>query len=109
MEKQYEGEEMILTKIEVIDPQIPEKPLGKIVVPGTLVPEQIRKELRIGLTLKIDLGEKTKKKTFTIKVYDEELKKAILKYIENITLKLIEIENEERVLGELKVADIPSA
>jgi len=98
----------IITRIEVIDPKIPEKPLAKITVPGTVVKEQIKKELRIGLTLKIDLGDKVKKKTVTIKIFDEDLKKKLEEYIDSIELNLVEIESEEHVVGKIKLGDIKS-
>jgi len=98
----------ILSRLEVVDPQIPDKPLAKISVPGTVTPEQLRKEIRIGLTIKIDLGDKTRKKTVTIKIFDEELKKKLEEYINNIQIRIYEIESEERIAGELKMAEIKS-
>lgn len=99
----------IMTRIEVIDPKIgPEKPLARITVPGTLVPEQIKKVLQVGLTLKIDLGDKTKKKTTTIKIYDEDLKAKLEEYVNSLQIRLVEIESEERVVGEIKLSDIKS-
>jgi len=98
----------VLTRIEVVDPQNPEKPLARITVPGTLVPEQIKKDIRIGITLKIDLGDKKKSKTATIKIYDDELKKKLEEYINNIELRLYEIESEEKIAGEYKLSEIKS-
>ena len=98
----------VMTRIEVIDPNIPEKPLIKLTVPGSVVPEQIRKSIQVGLTLKIDLGDKTKKKTTTIKVFDEDLRRLLEDYVNSLEIRLVEIESEERVIGEIKLSDIKS-
>ena len=99
----------IMTRIEVIDPKVgAEKPLVRITVPGTVVPEQIKKILQVGLTLKIDLGDKVKKKTATIKIFDDELKTKLEEYIESLNIRLVEIESDERIIGELKLSDIKS-
>lgn len=99
----------IATQIEILDPRASEeKPLARITVSGTVTPEQIKKELRIGLVIKVDTGEKKKRKTFTVKLADEELKKKLEEYVNSLKIRLVEIESEERVVGELKLSDIRS-
>ena len=99
---------MIASRIEVIDPKIPEKPLARIVVPGDVIKEQIKKELRIGLTIKIDLGDKVKKKTVTVKVYDDELRKKIEEYVNSIVLRIVSITSEEQIRGEITLSEVRS-
>lgn len=95
----------ISTKIEVYDPNM-EKPVTRIIVPGDITKEQLKKEIRVGVTLVIDLGDKKKKKTFTIKIFDDELKTRLEDYIDSLIVKLSVLETEERIGGELTLGDI---
>ena len=100
---------MKATRVEIYDDRAGDKPLTHITVPGVIVPDQISKELKVGLTIRIDLGDKTKKKTIAINVYDEELKKAIEDYINSMRLRLVILSTEESIGGELKISEIRSA
>lgn len=97
-----------VARIEVYDPNNPEKAIAKITVPGEVVKEQIRKDVKVGVTLKIDIGDKTKRKTFNIKVYDESIKKALEEYANSLIVRVISVTSEESVAGEYKLADIKS-
>lgn len=99
---------VVVSRIEVYDPNSPEKPIAKITVPGEVVRNQIRKDVKVGVTLKIDVGDKTKRKTFNIKVHDEALRKALEDYVNNLVLRVVAITTEESVSGEYKLADIKS-
>lgn len=96
----------VASKIEVIDPSMPEKPVVQIVVPGEVVPEQIRKDLRIGLTIKVELGEKKKSRTANIKIYDEDLRSKIEEYVNSFVVVIKQLSTEESVKGEVKMRDI---
>lgn len=93
------------TRIEVYDPNM-DKPVTRIIVPGDITKDQLKKEIKVGVTLIIDLGDKKKKKTFTIKIFDEELKQRLEEYIDSLIVKLSLLETEERVGGELTLGDI---
>ena len=93
------------TKIEVYDPNM-DKPVTRIIVPGDITKDQLKKEIKVGVTLIIDLGDKKKKKTFTIKIFDEALKQQLEDYINSLIVKLSVLETEERVGGEITLADI---
>lgn len=93
------------TRIEVYDPS-QDKPIARIVVPGELTKEQIRKELRVGITLTVDLGDKKKKKTFTLKIYDDELQRRLEEYVDNLVVRLTILESEERTGGEFTLGEL---
>ena len=94
------------TKIEVYDPNNPEKPLARITVPGEVAREQIQKEIRIGVTLRIDLGDRVKRKSFAIKIYDERLRRELENYINSLIVRLTAITSNEESRGELRLGDI---
>lgn len=96
------------TRIEVVDPNIPDKPLTRLTVPGEIVPDQVKKEVRIGVTLKIDLGDKVKKKTVTVKIHNEELKNQLEEYVDSILLRMITLRTEEAVRGEISLKLVKS-
>lgn len=93
------------TRIEVFDPNM-DKSVTRIIVPGDVTKEQLKKEIKVGVTLIIDLGDKKKKDTFTIKIFDEKLKQELENYINSLSVKLSLLETEERTGGELSLADI---
>lgn len=95
----------VSTKIEVIDPHA-DKPVARLIVPGDIVIEQIRKEIRIGVRLSVDLGDKKRRKTFTIKIFDENLRKALEEYINNMYIVLSTLTTEENIKGEYKLGEI---
>lgn len=99
---------VVASRIEIYDPNNPEKPIARITVPGEVIKEQIRKDVKIGITLKIDVGDKTKRKTFNIKVYDESIRKALENYINSLLLRVVSVTTEESVAGEYRFADIKS-
>lgn len=99
---------MNISRIEVYDLNEPDKPIAKIVVPGDVVKDQIRKDVKVGVTLKINVGDKTKKKTFNIRVYDENLRKMLEDYVNSLVVRVVSITSEESVAGEYKLADIKS-
>lgn len=96
------------TRVEVIDPNIPDKPLARLIVPGEVVPEQVKKEIRIGVTLKIDLGDKVKKKTVTVKIQDDDLKKKLEEYVDSILLRMVSLRTEEDIRGEISLKFVKS-
>jgi len=96
----------VSTRVEVYDPANPDKPIARVIVPGELTKEQLRKELKVAVTLNIDLGEKKKKKTFPVKIFDEQLKKRLAEYVDNLIVKLIIVESEERTGGEFMLSEI---
>lgn len=96
----------VVSRVEVYDPSNPERPLVRISVPGEVVKEQIRKDVKVGITLKIDVGDKTKRRTFNVKVYDEAIRRALESYVDSLLLRVITITSEESVAGEYKLADI---
>jgi len=93
------------TKIEVTDPNS-DKPAVRIIVPGEITKEQLKKEVKVGVTLSIDLGDKRKKKTFTIKIFDEALKKQLEDYINSLIVTLSVLETNERIGEEISLGDI---
>ena len=95
------------TRIELFDENI-EKPLLRITVPGNITKDQLKKELRVAVTLIVDLGDKKKRTTVPIKIFDEELKSTLEKYIETFSVVLTRITTEEEVEGEFKLSDIPT-
>lgn len=100
---------MISTRIEVIDANR-DVSLARIVVPGEVVPEQIRKDLRVNVVLIVDAGEKTKKKTVNIKIYDDDLMKRLEEYVDNLVkVRLVAVSTTEEVRGELSLSDIKTS
>jgi len=93
------------TKIEVYEPEA-DKPLARLIVPGDITRNQLRKEIRVGVTLVVDLGDKKKRKTFTVKVYDEELRRRLEEYVNSLVVRLSTIEAEERAGEEITLGDV---
>jgi len=98
----------VYTKVEVVDPNNPEKPLVTLSVPGEVTTRQIRKKTRVAVSLIIDLGDKRKQKTFTVPILDEELAEKINKYIDDLVVTLTIVEVNERAGEEVRLADIRS-
>ena len=98
----------VVTRIEVVDPSNPEKPILRMTVPGPVAPSAIRKGLQVGITIKVDVGGKTRRRTATVKVSDEELRRAIEAYVDSLEVRLVEVSSEERVVGGLRLSDIAS-
>jgi len=93
------------TKVEVYDPGM-ERPLARVIVPGDITQKQLRKEIKVGVTLIIDLGDKKKKKTFTVPIADEELRRRLEEYVGSLRVKLAIIESEERAGEEIPLGDV---
>jgi len=97
----------VSTRIEVYEPGS-EKPLARVTVPGEVTPAQLRKELRVAVTLVVDLGDKRRKKTFPIKISDDGLKARLEEYVDGLVVRLTIVEMEERVGGEYRLGEIRS-
>ena len=95
----------VSTRIEVLDPT-GSTTLARMVVPGEVTKEAIRKELHVGVSLVVDLGDKKKRKTFTIKIFDDDLKRALEAYVDSLRVLLTTIESEEHVAGEYTLGEI---
>jgi len=93
------------TKIEVYDPAM-ERVLVRVIVPGDITQKQLRKEVKVGVTLIIDLGGKKRKKTFTVPVADEDLKRWLESYVGSLRVKMTIIESEERTGEEIPLGAV---
>ena len=98
----------VSTRVEVFEPGADE-PIAGMTVPGTVTVDAIRKELRVGITIIVNLGDKRKKKTFTLEITDPELRERLEEYVDSLSLVLTEVEYEERTLGEYRLADVKTA
>ncbi|MEM4430118.1 MAG: hypothetical protein QXM08_03075 [Thermofilaceae archaeon] len=95
-----------LSRIEVVDPRNPEKPVASFTVPGEVEKEQVRKSLRIGIVLKVSTGGRTRRKTFTVKVLDEDLERRIKAYVDSLTVRVTTIVSEESKSKEFTLSDV---
>ena len=98
----------IFTRVEIYEPDNIEKPLAVVSVPEPITEENIRKTIKVGVTI-IVKGEKKKKKTFTLPIRDEKLKKELEKYVESLKVKIIETETEEHEKKEIDLGMVKTA
>lgn len=99
----------VSTRIELIDPNDEnEEPLIKLTVPGEITPEQIKKDIRVSVSLKIDLGNKIKRKSAEVEIIDDEIKRKLEEYVNNLTLRIFAMNTSEEIRGEYKLQDIKS-
>ena len=96
----------VSTRVEVYDPANPEKPIVRLSVPGEVTPRQIRKSIRIGIKLVVDLGDKKKQKTFNLPIHDEELVQRLNQYIDNLEVRLTRVESHEETISAVKMSEI---
>ena len=94
------------TRIEVYDPSNLEEPLARIIVPGVVAPQQLRKKLKIALVLVIDVGNKKKQKSVAIRVTDDRLRREIERYVDRLEVRLWEVESAERVAGAVRLGEV---
>lgn len=96
----------VSTRIEVYDPTNPDRAVAHITVPGEISPKQIRKSVKIGIKLVVDLGDKKKQKTFNLPIQDDELVKLLNQYIDNLEVRLTRVESHEETISTLKMSEI---
>jgi len=96
------------TKVEVYDPGM-ERPLARVIVPGDITQKQLKKEIKVGVTLVVDLGDRKKKKTFTVPITDENLRRALEDYVGSLRVRLSIIESEERAGEEIPLGALGTA
>lgn len=99
----------VSTRIELIDPNDEKgEPLVKVTVPGEVTSEQIKKDIRVSVSLKIDLGNKNKRKSAEIEIIDDDIKRKLEEYVNNLTLRIFAMNTNEEIRGEYKLQDIKS-
>jgi hypothetical protein len=96
---------LVSSRIEIVDPNA-DKVIARITVPGEVTHRQITKEVRIGVTVVVDLGDKKKKKTFTVNILDDELKKRLDEYIDSLVVRIYRVETEDQLVGEVKMGEV---
>jgi len=97
--------EKVATRIEVFEPGA-EKALMHMTVPGEVVIDQVRKSLKVAIELIIDVGDKKKKKSATVKIRDESLLRAIEEYVDSLVLKLTAVRTQEEIIGEAELGEV---
>lgn len=94
-----------LSRIEVVDSG-QDKPYLKLTVPGEVVKEQIKKEIKVSVTLSVDVGDKKKRTTAQIKILDEDLKNQLIEYLDDLIVRIYKVSTDENVSNEFKLKDL---
>ena len=106
----------VASRIILLNKNNPDQPLGSFVVPGLVSPEDIRKSIKLSVTVIVPVGDgkKKKKKTITVgtssgKKSDPELIGRLNQLLENYIIRIVREETNEEVLDEIALSDVEEA